>query len=68
MSIWVPPCPLSPARESAEENAQRRGSEIAVMMYGILSYAVSGRPGPGHIIEAADAQVSKVTKHTRAEI
>jgi len=35
---WVvfPPCPLSPIRESAEENAQRRGSEIAVMMYGYL--------------------------------
>jgi len=38
MGTWVvvPPCSLSPARESAEENAQRRGSEIAVMMYGYL--------------------------------
>jgi hypothetical protein len=31
-------------------------------------HAVSGRPSPGHIIEATDGQVSKVTKRTGAEI
>jgi hypothetical protein len=69
MGIWVvlPPCPLSPARESAEENAQRRGSEIAVMMYS-RGHAASGRPTPGHTIDATDRRVSELIERSGAEI
>lgn len=66
--VVFPPCPLSPARESAEEDAQRRGCEAVVVCTVSRGHAVSGRPSPGHTRETTDGLVSKLIERSGAEI
>jgi len=57
---------LSLARESADENALRQGS--GNHSDDGYRHAFSGRPRPGHIIDAADTRVSKDFERSRGEI
>ena len=67
-SNLVKPCPLSPAREKIEVNAQRSAPRWSNCTDNVWYLVVSGNPSPIHIMNATDGLASKLAKRTRSEI
>ena len=56
----------NPHASRQKRTLSAEGTKLQLTVF--RGHAISGRPGPGHVIEATDRQASKLTERTGAEI